>query len=47
MGLSGAAKKQRIQDDPRNLRWAQGESLLLSQLFFPSLVNSYRLSRRE
>ncbi|GAA5821820.1 hypothetical protein JCM10212_003231 [Sporobolomyces blumeae] len=26
MGLSGATKKQRIQDDPRNLRWAQDTS---------------------
>lgn len=25
MGLAGATKKQRIQDDPRNLRWAQGQ----------------------
>ncbi|EGU13285.1 Proteophosphoglycan 5 [Rhodotorula toruloides ATCC 204091] len=26
MGLSGATKKQRIQDDPRNLRWATDTS---------------------
>lgn len=26
MGLSGAKAKQRIQDDPRNLRWAQDTS---------------------
>ncbi|GAA5980677.1 hypothetical protein JCM10908_001730 [Rhodotorula pacifica] len=26
MGLAGASKKQRIQDDPRNLRWAQDTS---------------------
>ncbi|KAG0666107.1 hypothetical protein C6P46_005458 [Rhodotorula mucilaginosa] len=26
MGLAGATKKQRIQDDPRNLRWAQDTS---------------------
>jgi len=36
MGLSGAAKKQRIQDDPRNLRWAQGQSLLSLSTFFIS-----------
>ena len=28
MGLSGATKKQRIQDDPRNMRWAQGQPRL-------------------
>lgn len=42
MGLSGATKKQRIQDDPRNLRWAQGEPCL-SASFFRSF-SSLRLS---
>ncbi|GAA5908345.1 uncharacterized protein JCM6883_004357 [Sporobolomyces salmoneus] len=41
MGLSGATKKQRIQDDPRNLRWAQdtsapGFKLLASMGWDPS-----------
>lgn len=29
MGLAGASKKQRIQDDPRNTRWAQGQLALV------------------
>ena len=42
MGLSGRKVKQRIGKDPRNLSWADGESLPSLFLFPTSFILSYR-----
>jgi Pin2-interacting protein X1 len=47
MGLSGRKTKQRIPDDPRNLCWADGKSVLIALIFllnrlFSSLLDAAR-----